>query len=163
MMKVVFFFLFLSKFAMAADGSSGCGPGWFILKENSILSSALRATTNGILFPVTTIGMTVGTSNCTKHKIVLKEKESLHFVTHNYFELKSQVAMGSGTHISALSQTMGCSDVSDQALSQSLKKSYSNIFEDSNSSNPEKALTEIFKVILRNPDLAKKCDFPQLA
>lgn len=163
MMKVVLFVLLLSKFAMAADGSSGCGPGWFLMKENSLLSSALRVTTNGILFPVTTIGMTVGTSNCSKHKIVIKEKESLHFVTHNYFELKSQVAMGSGTHISALSQTMGCSDASDQALSKSLKNSYSDIFENSNNSNPEKALTEIFKVILRNPDLAKKCDFPQLA
>lgn len=162
-MKIVIILLFLSKLAIAADGSSGCGPGWYILKDNSLLSSALRSTTNGMLFPVTTIGMTIGTSNCTRHKIVLKEKESLHFVTHNYFELKSQVAMGSGTHISALSQTMGCANGSDQAISQSLKGSYSEIFENSDSSNPEKALTEIFKVILRNPDLAKKCDFPQLA
>jgi len=160
-MKVVLFVLFLSKFAMAADGSSGCGPGWYILKDNSLLSSALRSTTNGFLAPVATFGMTSGTSNCTKHKIVLKEKESLHFVTHNYFELKSQVAMGSGTHISALSQTMGCSGVNQQ-MNQSLKNSYSEIFDNSNNANPEKALTEIFKVILRNPELAKKCDFPQL-
>ena len=60
--------------AMAKDGSSGCGPGWYLLKKNSILSSSLRVTTNGIFFPTTTLGMTIGTSNCSKHKHFHTEK-----------------------------------------------------------------------------------------
>ena len=69
--------------AFAADGSSGCGPGWYIFKENSMVSSALRATTNGWSSPVVTIGMTFGTSNCAQHKLVMNDKRGLHFVTHN--------------------------------------------------------------------------------
>ena len=91
-MKTLILFILatvISGTAYGADGSSGCGPGWYILKDNSLVSSALRATTNGILVPVVTLGMTFGTSNCSKHKIVKKEKESLHFVTMNYFELKA--------------------------------------------------------------------------
>ena len=53
--------------AMAMDGSSGCGPAWYVFKENTILSSSLRGTTNGTLWPVVTIGMTFGTSNCANH------------------------------------------------------------------------------------------------
>ena len=86
--------LFGSCSLFAADGSSGCGPGWYLFKENSLVSSAFRATTNGILFPSVTFGMTFGTSNCTQHKLVLKEKESLHFVTENYFEVQADMARG---------------------------------------------------------------------
>lgn len=148
--------------SQAADGSSGCGPGWYILKNNSLLSSALRSTTNGLLAPVTTIGMTFGTSNCTRHGIVKKEKETLHFVTHNYFEIKAQAAMGKGSHIVALAQTMGCNQSASELLGQSLKNSYKEIFPSTNSAQPENSLVHIFSTILKQPGLARQCDFPQL-
>jgi hypothetical protein len=146
--------------SFGADGSSGCGPGWFILKDNSLLSSALRFTTNTLFAPVTTIGMTFGTSNCTRHKIVLHEKETLYFVEQNFYELKNQVARGTGSHVIALAQTMGCQ--SDTQLGNHLQKSYSEIFPMQNQPNPSGSLTEIFKAILKNPELAQKCDFPQI-
>lgn len=140
----------------AADGSSGCGPGWYILKDNSLISSALRATTNGFLFPVTTIGMTVGTSNCSKHKIVKKEQESLHFATMNYYELKGEVAKGSGKYLSAFATTMGCNAGSQEMLNAELKNNYKNIFP-SNKVNPEATLLEVYKAIFNNKDLMNQC------
>ena len=154
--------LILSYQTQAADGSSGCGPGWFLFKNNSLISSALRATTNTVLFPATSLGMTFGTSNCTRHGIVNKEKETLHFVTHNYFEIKAQAAMGKGSHLVALAQTMGCTGFASQELGQSLKKSYGQIFPSATAVHPEESLVQIFKTILNQPQLARQCDFPQL-
>lgn len=142
--------------AFAADGSSGCGPGWYLFKENSLLSSALRATTNAVLFPVTTIGMTVGTSNCTQHKLVLKEKESLHFATMNHFELKNEVAKGQGEYLSAFASTMGCPAQAQRHLNQSLQKSFKNIYPGSEVA-PSNVLIEVYKVILSDRELTQQC------
>lgn len=163
-MKIVVLFVTLvfSYQAQAADGSSGCGPGWYLFKNNSLLSSALRATTNGMLFPATSLGMTFGTSHCTRHGIVQKEEETLHFVTHNYFEIKAQAAMGKGSHLVALAQTMGCTGYASHELGQSLKKSYGEIFPSTSTVHPENSLVQIFKTILNQPNLARQCDFPQL-
>jgi hypothetical protein len=139
---------------MAADGSSGCGPGWYVFKENSILSSSLRATTNGVLFPTTTLGMTLGTSNCSKHKLVLNEKKSLHFVTHNLPELKSESAMGSGTYLSAFSEVVGCQARSLPLLQQKIKESYQQVFSED---RPEKVLENIYRVIFSDTQLANLC------
>lgn len=153
---VALFFTVFSTRANAADGSSGCGPGWYIFEENSLVSSALRATTNGILLPVVTIGMTFGTSNCTQHKIVLKEKESLHFATMNHFELKRDIAKGDGEYLSAFAATIGCSASAQATLNKNLRTEYSRIYPDANV-NPERTLLETYKAILSNKELTNKC------
>ncbi|MNK12062.1 hypothetical protein D3C87_301180 [compost metagenome] len=142
--------------AFAADSSSGCGPGWYLFKENSLVSSALRGTTNAVLFPVTTIGMTVGTSNCTQHKLVLKEKESLHFATMNHFELKNEIAKGQGEYVSAFATTMGCPSQAQMHLNKSLQKNFKNIYNKSEV-DPSKVLLEVYKVILTDPKLTQQC------
>lgn len=142
--------------ANAADGSSGCGPGWYILPDNSILSSALRATTNGLLFPVFTIGMTFGTSNCTKHKLVEKEKESLYFATQNYFELQGDMARGQGEYLAAFATTMGCKSEAAKVLGHQLQRGYSQVFPQSGV-QPEKLLLEVYKQILQNSELTRQC------
>jgi hypothetical protein len=157
-----FFTAFLSLFltatiAHATDGSSGCGPGWYIAKDNSIVSSAARAITNGILFPVSTIGMTFGTSNCTQHKLVLKEKESLHFVTNNYYELKSEVARGEGPYLQAYANTLGCSAGAQTRFNAQLKGRYNETFANSKAS-PDDALMQTYITILSDKDLAHECD-----
>ena len=138
----------------AADGSSGCGPGWYILKENSILSSSLRVTTNGLLFPTTTIGMTIGSSNCSRHKLVLTEKESLHYAVNNFYELKSEIAQGNGEFLSAFADTIGCKQETQKLFNQELKKKYKTIF---NSNKAEESLKEVYKIILENQDLTYSC------
>ncbi len=142
--------------AQAGDSSSGCGPGWYLFKENSLLSSALRATTNGMLFPVTTIGMTVGTSNCTQHKLVLKEQESLHFATMNHFELKNAIVKGNGEYLSAFATTMGCPVQAQGRLNEQLRANYNNIYQ-GHEIQPAKVLTEVYKTILSDRKLTEQC------
>lgn len=146
----------LGSSAFAADGSSGCGPGWYLLKDNSLVSSAFRATTNGVLFPVTTIGMTVGTSNCSQHKIVKKEMESLHFATMNYYELKGEIAKGNGAYIAAFSETLGCDVKAQELLNTELKNNYKNLFP-AGKPKPQETLLEVYKTIFRNQALAHQC------
>ncbi len=155
-MKPLFiFFSFLFIFNTSAkDGSSGCGPGWYILKKNSILSSALRVTTNGIFFPTTTIGMTLGTSNCSRHQIVKNEMKSLHFVTHNYYELKAEAAKGSGEYLMALNEVLGCNPKSALQFTRKMKSTFKEVFE---SKNPESVLLNIYKAILRDKSLVQSC------
>ena len=152
----VLFALCLTTKVFAEDGSSGCGPGWYILKENSMLSSTLRATTNAILWPISTLGMTFGTSNCTKHKIVQTEKESLYFVTMNYFELKNEIAMGGGEFLSGFAQTMGCPASAQSRLNSELQKNFSTVVP-RGAVKPESMLLQVYKVILRDPQLTAKC------
>ncbi len=138
------------------DGSSGCGPGWYILKDNSLVSSALRAVTNNLLFPVSTIGMTVGTSNCTQHKLVLKEKQSLHFATMNYFELKGEVAQGQGDYLTAFAETIGCPSVAQSQFNSALKNHYQSVFPKGDA-KPQEMLVEVYKLILTNKNLSRAC------
>lgn len=142
--------------AQATDGSSGCGPGWYLFKDNSLFSSAFRATTNAFLFPVTTIGMTVGTSNCTQHKIVLKEQESLHFATMNYFELKNEIAKGNGEYLSAFAYTVGCSAQAQGKLNGHLRQKFKALYPNAKV-QPENVLLEVYKTILSDENLTRQC------
>ncbi len=146
----------VSPQTFAADGSSGCGPAWYILKENSLVSSALRATTNGILGVTVTIGMTFGTSNCTQHKIVLKEKESLYFATQNHFELKTDIAKGGGEYLSAFATTMGCPSSAIPRLNDRIRSNFSQMYTPADI-NPEKTVLEAYKTILSDPELTREC------
>ncbi len=141
---------------MAVDGSTGCGPGWYILKENSLVSSALRGTTHWVLFPIVTLGMIFGTSNCTQHSLVLKEKESLHFATMNYFELQGNIAKGRGEYLSAFATTVGCPAHAQMRFNQRLRTHYSDLYSHGET-NPEKVLLEVYKTILNDRELTQAC------
>jgi hypothetical protein len=151
--------LSLSINLFAADGSSGCGPGWYVLKENSLVSSALRLTTNGILFPSWTLGMTFGTSNCTQHKLVKTEQESLKYASENYYELIYSVAQGGNSDDGFLNQysdVIGCDRNSLPIFKKEMRKNFDHIFPDHNA-NPSTLLKETYKVILSNKKLVKSC------
>lgn len=142
--------------AQAADGSSGCGPAWYVFKENSILSSALRLTTNGFLFPSVTVGMTLGTSNCTKHKLVEREKASLHLVTHTRHELERQIAQGEGEQLGALALTFGCDGVAFPLFKEELKRNFS-VVVPADTEAPEVMVHQISQTIRANQALAAQC------
>ncbi len=156
MLTALFLVLNLSSIAQAADGSSGCGPGWYILKDNSLVSSFLRTMTNGFLFPTTTIGMTVGTSNCTKHKIVQTEQESLHFATQNYFEIMSEASRGQGTTLAAFSDTIGCPVTARARFAERFQKNFVQVFSKSEV-GPSKMLQEVYRFILNDESLTRAC------
>lgn len=150
-------FAVLFTFAVQArDGSSGCGPGWYVMQDNSLVSSALRATTNGFLFPTVTIGMTLGTSNCTRHKLVLKEKEAIHFATHNAYELMREAAQGQGEFLAAFYTTLGCVDSQNTHFSQLMKTHFQDLFKDLKV-QPEDIVLETYKVILNDQALTLSC------
>lgn len=146
----------LSSQVFAMDGSSGCGPAWYILKDNSLVSSALRATTNGIFGLTVTIGMTVGTSNCTKHKIVKTEQKTLHFVNENYFELMAQATQGQGEYLTNLAATIGCHNRTQDHFNQKIQTQFSKIFKKEKKSASE-TLLEVYKVILTDKELTQSC------
>ncbi|MDQ3232644.1 MAG: DUF3015 domain-containing protein [Pseudobdellovibrionaceae bacterium] len=118
------FMLALSGTVRAADGSSGCGPGWYILKQNTMLSSIGRAITNSFLFPVSTIGMTFGTSNCAKHSLVEENQRSLHFATRSYDILRQDMARGAGRHLDAYLATFGCNVLARQNLAGQMQAAF---------------------------------------
>ena len=109
---------------MAMDGSSGCGPAWYIFKENTILSSSLRGTTNGTLWPVVTIGMTFGTSNCAHHTLVLNDQDSLQFATKSFEILRQDMAKGHGEHLNAYLASFGCNELVRPELSSQMQQAF---------------------------------------
>jgi len=148
--------LSVSVSAFAMDGSSGCGPGWYVAKDNSLLSSSIRATTNAILIPSVTLGMTFGTSNCSKHSIVKLEKERIKFATENYFEIATDSAKGQGEFLAAYGELMGCSVESIELFSKSMQGQFKTIFSKDNI-EPEGLVKETYKVILQNSKLTQAC------
>jgi hypothetical protein len=98
--------------------------------------------------------MTLGTSNCTQHKLVLNEKRNLHFVTHNLYELKSQAAQGEGEYLQAFAEVVGCQKSQTQLLKKTIQAKHQNVFQHA---TPEKVLEQVFIEIISSPDLARAC------
>lgn len=145
------FFTALSSNLFAADGSSGCGAGWYVFKENSLISSALRASTNATFF--STVGMTFGTSNCAKHKIVQKEKEAVHFAEANYDTLMIEMGQGQGEFMAALSGLVGCTGEGFGAAAQA---NYTKLFNE-NVTDGQSFYQNFKGVVMTSADLAKAC------
>ena len=147
-------FVFFTLPLFGADGSSGCGPGWYVLKDQSLLSSFGRVITNGALAPFVTLGMTFGTSNCTKHSIVMEDKQELQFVTSHFDQLKVEIAQGHGQYLENFSSLLGCSEEASFLLSVSLQKNYSQIY---SKEAPQAVLDSILNLVKQNSDLKMSC------
>lgn len=145
----------LPNAAHAADSSSGCGPGWYILKDKSLISSFGRAITHGILSPFVTLGMTFGTSNCGKHSIVENDKESLRFASENFDILRQDIVRGYGEHLTSYVTTFGCKDSSVTKISTSLKKGYQRYLH--GSQEPVDYVIETKRIISSNEELKTSC------
>ncbi len=142
----------------AADGSNGCGPGWYILKENTLLSSVGRSITNWILFPISTLGMTFGTSNCAAHKLVDSSKKSLHFATKSLDILRHDLVKGQGVHGSNFIATFGCYEtVRPQVMSRVREELRLNPLTLESPDLPVLLVLMTQKVIDRDPILAMQC------
>ena len=139
----------VSSSALAMDGSSGCGPGWYVFKENSLVSSSLRSTTNGTSSLTVATGMTLGTSNCAKHKFVMREKDSLELLAVSYGEIRMQAAMGHGEHLSALAETMGCRTDRQWQFDAALRADFDRAFS-ATTAQPAQALEAILEVLLQH-------------
>lgn len=158
MRKLFFVSIILSmsiQQALGSDSSSGCGPAWYVLKDKSLVSSFLRQITNGILSPVVTLGMTFGTSNCGKHKIVSTEKRSEHLAMVGFDRLRQDAARGTGPFLDAYAKTFDCQDQGVEGFKSLVKNSYSDIFVEG--ATPEQVVIETKKLLKRNNTVAKHC------
>ncbi len=148
--------LLISNEALSKDGSSGCGPGWYVAKKQSILSSAFRATTNGILGPTVTLGMTFGTSNCSRHSIVRNEVEDLKFATENYYEIAADSSKGSGPFLHAYSELMGCHGIHANNFKKQMKSNFQKIFQ-KGVVDPKSLVKESYIIIFKDQGLIENC------
>ncbi len=137
--------------AMAGDSSSGCGLGWQVFKKNSLISSALRSTTNAIF--LNTVAMTFGTSGCAQHSIVKNDKKSLHFMDANKHQLMTEMAYGQGEYVSGLASLMGCDAT---VFSEKMKDNYQEVFVREGMQARE-LVNRVQAQILLNKDLANSC------
>ena len=140
--------------AFAADGSSGCGAGWYLFKNNSLLSSMSRAYTNATFS--NTIGMTSGTSNCAKHSIVKNERAADYFMEANIHTVMVEMAQGGGEHLGALAMAMGCDVGAASAFDSVTQAHYSEIFSSENSSAAD-ALQNLRSVVRSDSQLRNRC------
>ena len=141
--------------ARGADSSSGCGPGWYLFKDVSLVSSTLRSTTNAVLLPTTTFGMTFGTSNCAQHKIV-DNNESVKFAALAYHDLVVQMAQGKGEHLAAFASTLGCPWQAQVEFNRAMQQSYERIVP-SDAASPEAIVDQVRVELQARPQLARAC------
>jgi hypothetical protein len=149
--SVLFLSLLLSTSIMAGDSSSGCGLGWQVFKKNSLISSALRATTNAIF--LNSVAMTFGTSGCAQHSIVRNDKKSLHFMDANKHHLMTEMAMGEGEHLKAFSQILGCET---GEFAKTMKGNYQEVFR-SDDLNARQLINLVKVQMIQQPNLRKGC------
>ena len=143
---------FFSTGALAADSSSGCGLGWEVTQKQSLVSSAIRSTTNAFL--PNTFSMTFGTSGCTKHSIVRNEQEQKYFVEANLDQLTLEMAQGDGEYLRGFAAVMGCERVYGD-FSRSVQRNYGTIVPAV--SNPAAILENVKREIQANPTLSQAC------
>jgi len=142
----------LTVSAFAGDSSSGCGLGWEIAQKQSLLSSAVRSTTNVIL--PNTFSMTFGTSGCTKHSVVKNESEQKYFVEANLEQLTVDMAKGDGDYLRGFAVVMGCESAYGE-FSGLVQKRYPQIF--SGKTSPSSVLSGVKAGIQTDSTLNQVC------
>ncbi|ATH08439.1 hypothetical protein BIY24_10905 [Halobacteriovorax marinus] len=144
--------LLISTHAFAGDSSSGCGLGWAVLKKNSLVSSFTRTFINATFS--STLGMTFGTSGCAQHSIVKNESKIIHFAESNYYQLQKEIALGSGSYITAFSGLIGCEDAA--LFNSKVQQNFDKIYPDL-STEPAAALKNILMTVQGDQELSRSC------
>jgi hypothetical protein len=145
-------FVSLSAFAGSGDKSTGCGLGWEVTKSISWFGTTTRGSTNATFS--NTIGMTLGTSGCAKHSIVLNKAKSVHYVHSNYLALMQDMARGQGEYLTGFAKTFGCSEGSLDSFTQIGKSNYNALIQ---STSPAGLTNEMRNLLVSDKNLAKNC------
>lgn len=125
--------------SMPEDKSNGCGVGWYVMQDKSLLGTSVRNITDNAL-GVQAFGMTTGTSNCAKHDIVKVEKEQIYYTEMNMESLVAEMAQGQGQYLNEYARVLGCQDV--EGFSKMTQESFLKI-----SPSSETSAVEMFKNI----------------
>ena len=114
----------------SADKSNGCGLGWNIAPQKSLVSSYTRAITNASTS--STSGMTSGTSGCDRHSIVDNNKLDIHYAEANFHSLMIEMAQGQGQYLNGFATVLGCNDNNLEEFSKMTQKHYQELFQSEN-------------------------------
>jgi Protein of unknown function (DUF3015) len=153
----IFLGLAAGSTAAWADDSNGCGIGWVVFKDKSLVSSSLRQTTNGVA--PNTFSMTSGTSGCARHSIVYTELRGLHFVESNGDALEAEIASGHGNYLESFALTLGCPSSVTPTFAATLRQGYNEIYGDSNDAaqTPSDVYAKIRNVLRTNNEVQNAC------
>lgn len=138
-----------------ADSSVGCGLGSMIFKENSLLSSSARVTTNQ-LFLTQYLGVTSGTSGCARHDIVLNEQSHVHFAEVNLKSLSIEMAKGQGEYLASFAHTLGCNEGATEHFAELTRSNFSKIFP-SYKTNAQEMLNNLGQTLRADSELKNNC------
>ncbi len=98
--------LALPMISHARDTMDGCGLGWEVTSDETMIATTTRGTTNVFVPPA--FGMTTGTLGCKQLSFASNEKEAVNYVVNNYSNLKQQLAVGQGEYVDGLIEVMNC-------------------------------------------------------
>ncbi len=108
----------LPAISNAADTMDGCGLGWQVTDQETMIATTTRGTTNAFVPPA--FGMTTGTLGCKKLAFAANDKAAVNYVVNNFSNLKQQLAVGQGEYVDGLSEVMNCDGAA-------IQKSYNSV------------------------------------
>ena len=141
------------QLAAAEDSSSGCGLGWQVSQKNSLLSSAVRTTTD-IVLP-NTFSMTFGTSGCAQHSIVKNDEKAVIYAVNNYDSIVVEMAAGHGEFLQGFAEALGCTDAAYTKFGSFTQSRYKKIVDDANQDGIN--LYRAVRTELESSDLSDQC------
>jgi Protein of unknown function (DUF3015) len=131
-------FVVTASVGQAGIGPAGCGLGNQVFggKDSQVLAS----TTNGSFYSQL-FGITFGTSNCIDSASSAAKLEM--FVDANQTKLAADMARGNGETLASVGHILGCSD--SGAVSESLHKSFGEIFSNNNANEVSSKIRDVLK------------------
>lgn len=125
-----------SNMVVGADTLDGCGLGWQVTQDRTMLATTTRGSTNYFVPPA--FGMTSGTIGCEQIGFAANDKQAATFVASNYQNLKSELAVGQGEYVTAMVESFGCPASATPAISAKIQNNYQTVVA------PTKNATELF-------------------
>ena len=142
-----------TSFAATAYKSAGCGLGSLIIKDEGFVQ-IFAATTNGT-FGSQTFGITSGTSNCAGAGGYASQDAQEHmYVETNRAAITQEMAQGSGEHLNALANMLGCEKASNATFATAMKKNYKTV---ASKKDADQMLNSVKTVISSDAALAQSC------
>ena len=150
--------LVLSVFLNPVQALAECGPGPIIVKKSrGIIQQTLAISTNVTIFPIYTLAITMGTSDCTNDGILKREHEQSEFVAWNLENLSRDIARGRGSHVAALAGLMGCRPALYPDFARLAQANYERLFP-VQERRADDLLVELKREMASDPVLSAGCD-----
>ena len=130
-------------------GMGGCGFVSIFIQENTMLPQLGKTAADAYfqLWALNTSAMTTGTSNCTNspgNTALLMEQQV--YVSSNYSDITREAAQGTGEHLVAFAEVLGCDS---NAFAHMAQSNHAQIF----GSEPDSALENV-KGLIRQENLS---------